>query len=79
MLRTATPPFDDTEMRSRSASPAHREGVQDNTGKNGTASSTARVVIISGLSRNIIEAHLQQVFANYGEIKKVDLPLHHKC
>ncbi|PVG03459.1 RNA-binding domain-containing protein [Serendipita vermifera] len=78
MLRTATPPFDDAEMHSRSASPARRESVQDTSGKNGTASSTARVVIISGLSRNIIEAHLQQIFANYGDIKKVDIPLHHK-
>ncbi|OAX39747.1 hypothetical protein K503DRAFT_688956 [Rhizopogon vinicolor AM-OR11-026] len=34
-----------------------------------------KVVVINGLSRNVVQAHLQSIFAFYGEIVKIDLPL----
>lgn len=39
----------------------------------------AKVVIVTNLSRNVVEAHLQTIFGFYGEITKVDLPLFGKC
>ncbi|KAF7793634.1 hypothetical protein EIP86_004749 [Pleurotus ostreatoroseus] len=35
----------------------------------------ARVVIVTNLTRNVVEAHLQTIFSFYGEITKIDLPL----
>ena len=39
----------------------------------------ARVVIVTNLTRNVVEAHLQTIFSFYGEITKIDLPLFGKC
>lgn len=39
----------------------------------------AKVVIITNLTRNVVEAHLQTIFGFYGEITKIDLPLFAKC
>ncbi|KAF5369964.1 hypothetical protein D9758_001275 [Tetrapyrgos nigripes] len=35
----------------------------------------AKVVIITNLTRNVAEAHLQTIFGFYGQITKIDLPL----
>ncbi|EPQ59386.1 hypothetical protein GLOTRDRAFT_33824 [Gloeophyllum trabeum ATCC 11539] len=35
----------------------------------------ARVVVVTNLTRNVVEAHLKTIFGFYGEITKVDLPL----
>ncbi|KAJ7117366.1 hypothetical protein C8R43DRAFT_1077750 [Mycena crocata] len=42
------------------------------------ASSTARVVIITNLSRNVVETHLKTIFGFYGDIVQIDLPLYGK-
>ena len=39
----------------------------------------AKVIIITNLTRNVVESHLQTVFGFYGSIIKVDLPLFGKC
>lgn len=39
----------------------------------------AKVVIITNLTRNVVEAHLQTIFGIYGQIIKIDLPLFGKC
>ena len=39
----------------------------------------ANVVIVTNLSRSVVEAHLQTIFGHYGEITKIDLPLFGKC
>lgn len=39
----------------------------------------AKVVVLNGLSRNVVYAHLQTIFGFYGEIVKIDLPLYTKC
>jgi RNA-binding protein with serine-rich domain 1 len=41
--------------------------------------SDAKVVVVTNLTRNVVEAHLQIVFGFYGEISKIDLPLFGKC
>ncbi|PPQ68861.1 hypothetical protein CVT26_001695 [Gymnopilus dilepis] len=37
--------------------------------------SDAKVVIITNLTRNVVEAHLKVIFGFYGDITKVDLPV----
>lgn len=39
----------------------------------------ATVVIVTGLSRSVVEEHLKIIFGFYGEISKIDLPLFLKC
>lgn len=39
----------------------------------------AKVVVITNLTRNVVEAHLQTIFGFYGEIVKIDLPVFGKC
>jgi RNA-binding protein with serine-rich domain 1 len=39
----------------------------------------AKVVVITNLTRNVVEAHLQSVFGFYGEVIKIDLPIYVKC
>ncbi|TFL05889.1 hypothetical protein BDV98DRAFT_239486 [Pterulicium gracile] len=36
----------------------------------------AKVVIITNLTRNVVETHLRTIFGFYGEISKIDLPLY---
>ncbi|THV05507.1 hypothetical protein K435DRAFT_602411, partial [Dendrothele bispora CBS 962.96] len=35
----------------------------------------AKVIIVTNLSRNVVEPHLQSIFGFYGHITKIDLPL----
>ncbi|KIP07017.1 hypothetical protein PHLGIDRAFT_71758, partial [Phlebiopsis gigantea 11061_1 CR5-6] len=35
----------------------------------------AKVVVVTNLTRNVVEAHLQTIFNFYGAITKIDLPL----
>ncbi|KAH7887966.1 hypothetical protein F5I97DRAFT_1804978 [Phlebopus sp. FC_14] len=37
-----------------------------------------RVIVVNGLSRNVVQTHLQTIFGFYGEIVKIDLPLYAK-
>lgn len=39
----------------------------------------AKVVVVTNLSRNVVEAHLRSIFGFYGDITKIDLPLFGKC
>jgi hypothetical protein len=39
----------------------------------------ARVVVVTNLTRNVVEAHLRTVFGFYGDLTKVDLPVYAKC
>lgn len=42
-------------------------------------SSDAKVVVITNLTRNVVESHLQTIFGFYGTITKLDLPTFPKC
>lgn len=62
--------------RSRSPKPLHDGDVDmehDDDKKD------VKVVVVNGLSRNVVYAHLQTIFGFYGEIVKIDLPLYTKC
>lgn len=64
--------------RGRSISP-HPLRDEDVDMDNGQRSPRAKVVNVTNLSRNVVEAHLRTIFGFYGEIIKVDMPLFGKC
>lgn len=66
--------------RGRSTSP-RPIGDPDVDMENGGASTKphAKVVIVTNLTRNVVESHLQVVFGFYGQVTKVDLPVFGKC
>ena len=39
----------------------------------------SKVVIVTNLTRNVVQDHLQTIFGFYGEVVKLDLPLFGKC
>lgn len=46
---------------------------------NGFDKPHAKVVIVTNLTRNVVEAHLRTIFSFYGDITKIDLPVFGKC
>ncbi|KLO15876.1 RNA-binding domain-containing protein [Schizopora paradoxa] len=62
--------------RGRSTSPRPLDRDVDMTNENSPENPNAKVVIVTNLTRNVFEAHLQTIFGFYGEIVKVDLPLY---
>ena len=39
----------------------------------------SKVVVVTNLTRNVVQEHLQTIFGFYGDIVKLDLPLFGKC
>ena len=66
-----------TRGRSTSPHPLHDVDVDMENGT--TEKPNAKVVIVTHLTRNVVEAHLQTIFGFYGEIAKIDLPVYPKC
>jgi RNA-binding protein with serine-rich domain 1 len=64
--------------RGRSASPQSRD-VDVDMDKQPEEKLDAKVIVITNLTRNVVEAHLQSIFGFYGEVVKVDLPIYVKC
>ena len=64
--------------RGRSTSPRERDADVD-MDKQPEEKLDAKVVVVTNLTRNVVEAHLQSVFGFYGEIVKIDLPIYVKC
>ncbi|KAK7695948.1 hypothetical protein QCA50_000587 [Cerrena zonata] len=62
--------------RSTSPHPLRDTDVEMDTGLN--ENPNAKVVIVTNLTRNVVEAHLQAIFGYYGEIIKADLPVYGK-
>ncbi|KAF8742391.1 hypothetical protein AX14_004615 [Amanita brunnescens Koide BX004] len=61
-------PNDDGDMDvDKNTSPPHKSSNNDK--------SDMKVVIVTNLTRNVVESHLQVIFGFYGPIAKVDLPL----
>ncbi|KAI9066746.1 hypothetical protein FKP32DRAFT_1673589 [Trametes sanguinea] len=63
--------------RSLSPRPLRDEDV-DMDSRSPPRNSHARVVIVTNLTRNVAESHLQTIFGFYGELVKVDLPVYGK-
>jgi RNA recognition motif-containing protein len=38
-----------------------------------------KVIVITNLTRNVVESHLKTIFGFYGRITKIDLPVFGKC
>ncbi|KAJ7086649.1 hypothetical protein C8R44DRAFT_752452 [Mycena epipterygia] len=65
-----------TRGRSLSPRPNLDQDVDmDVDSKPTTTKSTAKVVIITNLSRNVVETHLKTIFGFYGDIVQIDLPV----
>jgi len=64
--------------RGRSASPQSRD-VDVDMDKPLDEKPDAKVILITNLTRNVVEAHLQSIFGFYGEVVKIDLPTYVKC
>ncbi|EMD40819.1 hypothetical protein CERSUDRAFT_91564 [Gelatoporia subvermispora B] len=65
-----------TRGRSISPRPLHDGDVDmENGNGNGVDKPDAKVVVVTNLTRNVVESHLQSIFGFYGEIVKVDLPV----
>lgn len=58
-----------SDIEMRGASPLPHDG-RDNDFK---------VVIVSNLTRSVVEVHLRTIFSFYGDIRKIDIPLFAKC
>ncbi|KAH9938245.1 uncharacterized protein B0H18DRAFT_966236 [Fomitopsis serialis] len=63
-----------TRGRSTSPHPLHDEDVEMDNG-NGFDKPHAKVVVVTNLTRNVVEAHLRTIFGFYGDITKIDLPV----
>jgi hypothetical protein len=64
--------------RGRTPSP-HLSRDADVDMDSNTEKPDARVVLVTNLTRNVVEAHLQTIFGFYGQIVKVDFPVYGKC
>ncbi|KAK7470895.1 hypothetical protein VKT23_002311 [Stygiomarasmius scandens] len=59
--------------RGRSTSPRPLDG--GDIDMDTSSKENAKVVIVTNLTRNVVESHLQTIFGFYGQITKIDLPL----
>jgi len=69
-------------MSARGRSPSPRplnDGDVDMENGGSLEKAGAKVVIVTNLTRNVVETHLQTIFGFYGQITKIDLPLFGKC
>jgi hypothetical protein len=64
--------------RGRSTSPRSRD-VDVDMDKQSEGKPDAKVIVVTHLTRNVVETHLQTIFAFYGEIVKIELPIYAKC
>ena len=63
--------------RSRSGSPQREMDVDMD--KPSDSKPEPKVVVITNLTRNVVEGHLRVIFGFYGEVVKIDLPMYAKC
>ncbi|KAK1228918.1 hypothetical protein PQX77_008076 [Marasmius sp. AFHP31] len=67
--------------RGRSTSPKPLQDADrdvDMDAEKADAKPDAKVVIITNLTRNVVEGHLRTIFGFYGQIMKIDLPVYGK-
>jgi len=71
----------DSRGHSPSTRPVQDADVDMDVDAQGSSSDKkdAKVVIITNLTRNVVEAHLRAIFGFYGIIDKIDLPTYAKC
>jgi len=64
--------------KGRSASPPSRD-VDVDMERQPDEKPDPKVIVITNLTRNVVEPHLQSIFGFYGEVIKIDLPTYVKC
>ena len=64
--------------RGRSTSPQLRD-VDMDVDRQSDGKPDAKVIVVTNLTRNVVETHLQAIFGFYGEVVKIDLPIYTKC
>src|SRR5882757_6706056 len=69
---------EDVEMDTSSNNNNNNEKM-DLGDSNGVIKPDIKVVVVTNLTRNVVQEHLQTIFGFYGEIVKLDLPLFGKC
>ncbi len=65
--------------RGRSTSPHPLHDADVNMEGEKLDKPNAKVVIVTNLTRSVVEEHLKTIFSFYGEVTKIDLPLFGKC
>ena len=73
---TSPHPLRDEDVEMDTSSNHERDDLGNSNGVN---KSDSKVVIVTNLTRNVVQEHLQTIFGPYGEIVKLDLPLFGKC
>jgi len=73
---TSPHPLRDEDIEMDASSNHEKVDLGDSNGVNNPDS---KVVIVTNLTRNVVQEHLQTIFGFYGEIVKLDLPLFGKC
>ncbi|OBZ70165.1 RNA-binding protein with serine-rich domain 1 [Grifola frondosa] len=64
-----------TRGRSTSPHPLNDGDIEMENGNGDEKFINAKVIIITNLTRNVVEAHLRTIFGFYGDIIKIDLPI----
>ncbi|THH20149.1 hypothetical protein EW146_g1159 [Bondarzewia mesenterica] len=79
-LSSSPAQVNNTSMSTRSRSPSAPPPPDvDVDMENGTKENPdSKVVVVTNLTRNVVEAHLRTIFNFYGKIMKVDLPVYGK-
>lgn len=62
-----------------SMSPPRNSDGPDRGGASGNGASNFRVIVVSGLSKNVHTGHLEEIFGEYGKVTGLDLPVFKVC
>jgi RNA recognition motif-containing protein len=66
--------------RSRSRSRSRSTNAHDKTMKGAKSDEVGfRVIVVSGLTKNVMKGHLEEIFGEYGRVTGLDLPLFKVC
>ena len=60
---------------SHSASPLKPNGANNASGTAGGF----KVIVVSGLTKNVLRGHIEEIFGVYGRVEALDMPLFKVC
>jgi RNA-binding protein with serine-rich domain 1 len=87
LTRSPSPRRDRDVSMSRSRSRSPRKDALNGTtdtdapsaGGGGSGAQAHRVIVVSGLTKNVQKGHLEEIFGEYGKVTGLDLPLFKVC
>lgn len=68
-----------SRSRSRSRSRTRSRTVSPRRNGDGVKEEGFKVVVVSGLTKNVHKGHLEEIFGVYGRITAIDMPLFKVC